>query len=379
MHVTDKDISFMKKALNLAARARGMTSPNPMVGAVVVKNGKIISEGYHKKAGEPHAEALAVLNAGGKAKGAILYVTLEPCCHTDKRTPPCTKAIINSGIKKVFIAMKDPNPKVSGKGIEELKNHGIQVVSGIFEDKAKKLNEAYIKYITTRTPFVILKTAMTLDGKIATPEGQSKWITGEKARMIVHQMRGSVDAILTSVGTVKADNPELTVRLGVKNKRQKAKNPIRIVIDPDLETPIDYKIFDVPPETIVVTKKQATGKRQTAIGQKRTTLSDRGIKIIEYEGNRVDLKWLMKRLGEIGITSVMIEGGSSLNAYALQDGIVDKAVFFIAPKIIGGRDSIPAIGSKTFRRLEDAFRVHDMKIKRVGDDLMFEGYLTLSA
>lgn len=379
MHITDKDISFMEKALNLAARARGMTSPNPMVGAVVVKNGKIISEDYHKKTGEPHAEALAILNAGGKAKGAILYVTLEPCCHTDKRTPPCTKAIINSGIKKVFIAMKDPNPKVSGKGIEELKNHGIPVVIGIFEDKAKKLNEAYIKYITTRTPFVILKTAMTLDGKIATPEGQSKWITGEKARMIVHQMRGSIDAILTSAGTVKADNPELTVRLGVKGKRQKVKNPIRIVIDPDLETPIDYKIFDVPPETIVVTKKQAIGKRQKAIGQKRTTLIDRGIKIIEYEGNRVDLKWLMKRLGEIGITSVMIEGGSSLNAYALQDGIVDKAVFFIAPKIIGGRDSIPAIGGKTFRRLEDAFRVRDMKIKRVGDDLMIEGYLTLSA
>lgn len=379
MHITDKDISFMEKALNLAARARGMTSPNPMVGAVVVKNGKIISEDYHKKAGEPHAEALAILNAGGKAKGAILYVTLEPCCHIDKRTPPCTKAIINSGIKKVFIAMKDPNPKVSGKGIEELKNHGIQVVSGIFEDKAKKLNEAYIKYITTRTPFVILKTAMTLDGKIATPEGQSKWITGEKARMIVHQMRGSVDAILIAVGTVKADNPELTVRLGVKGKRQKVKNPIRIVIDPDLETPIDYKIFDVPPETIVAIKKQAIGKRQKAIGQKRTTLIDRGIKIIEYEGNRVDLKWLMKRLGEIGITSVMIEGGSSLNAYALQDGIVDKAVFFIAPKIIGGRDSIPAIGGKTFRRLEDAFRVRDMKIKRVGDDLMIEGYLTLSA
>lgn len=379
MHITDKDISFMEKALNLAARARGMTSPNPMVGAVVVKNGKIISEDYHKKAGEPHAEALAILNAGGKAKGAILYVTLEPCCHIDKRTPPCTKAIINSGIKKVFIAMKDPNPKVSGKGIEELKNHGIQVVSGIFEDKAKKLNEAYIKYITTRTPFVILKTAMTLDGKIATPEGQSKWITGEKARMIVHQMRGSVDAILIAVGTVKADNPELTVRLGVKGKRQKVKNPIRIVIDPDLETPIDYKIFDVPPETIVATKKQAIGKRQKAIGQKRTTLIDRGIKIIEYEGNRVDLKWLMKRLGEIGITSVMIEGGSSLNAYALQDGIVDKAVFFIAPKIIGGRDSIPAIGGKTFRRLEDAFKVRDMKIKRVGDDLMIEGYLTLSA
>ncbi len=370
MKVTDKDISFMKRALSLAAKAKGMTSPNPMVGAVIIKKGRIVAEDHHKKAGEPHAEALTIIKAGDKAKDCTLYVTLEPCCHLDKRTPPCTKAIINSGIKKVFIAMKDPNPKVSGKGIEELKKHGIEVVSGMLEDKAKKLNEAYIKYITTRTPFVILKTAMTLDGRIATPEGQSKWITGEKARKIVHQMRSSVDAILTAVGTVKADNPEFTVRLW-----QKAKNPIRIVIDPNLETPIDYKIFKTPPETIVVTKKQAIGKRQKAIGQKRKTLIDRGIKIIEYEGNRVDLKWLMKRLGELGISSVMIEGGSSLNAYALQDGIVDKVVFFIAPKIIGGKDSIPAIGGKTFRRLEDAYKLHDIEIKKVGDDLMVEGYV----
>jgi diaminohydroxyphosphoribosylaminopyrimidine deaminase/5-amino-6-(5-phosphoribosylamino)uracil reductase len=374
VRILDKDKKFMQRALNLAEKARGMTSPNPMVGAVIVKNGRIIAEDYHKKAGEPHAEALAIVKSGGKAKGSILYVTLEPCCHLDKKTPPCTRAIINSGIKKVFIAMKDPNPKVAGKGIEELKKHDIEVFSGVLQDKAKKLNEAYIKYITTRTPFVILKTAMTLDGKIATPEGQSKWITGEAARKIVHRMRGSVDAILTAVGTVKADNPEFTVRLW-----QKAKNPIRIVIDPELETPIDYKIFKIPPGTIAITEKQATGNRQKAIGQKRKTLIDRGIKIIEYEGKRVDLKWLMKKLGELGITSVMIEGGSSLNAYALQDGIVDKVVFFIAPKIIGGKDSIPAIGGKTFRRLEDAFRVRDMKIKRVGDDLMIEGYLNLSA
>ncbi|MEW6738773.1 MAG: bifunctional diaminohydroxyphosphoribosylaminopyrimidine deaminase/5-amino-6-(5-phosphoribosylamino)uracil reductase RibD [Nitrospirota bacterium] len=373
VRILDKDKKFMQRALNLAEKARGMTSPNPMVGAVIVKNGRIIAEDYHKKAGEPHAEALAIVKSGGKAKGSILYVTLEPCCHLDKKTPPCTRAIINSGIKKVFIAMKDPNPKVAGKGIEELKKHDIEVFSGVLQDKAKKLNEAYIKYITTRTPFVILKTAMTLDGKIATPEGQSKWITGEKARMVVHQMRGSVDAILTAVGTVKADNPELTVRIGAKGKRQKVKNPIRIVIDPDLKTPIDYKIFNVPPETIVVTKM---GQGSRGKGQE---LIDKGVKIIKYDGKRVDLKWLMKRLGETGITSVMIEGGSSLNAYALQDGIVDKVVFFIAPRIIGGKDSIPAIGGKTFRRLENAFRVSDMKIKRVGDDLMIEGYLNLSA
>jgi diaminohydroxyphosphoribosylaminopyrimidine deaminase/5-amino-6-(5-phosphoribosylamino)uracil reductase len=303
-------------------------------------------------------------------------VTLEPCCHLDKRTPPCTKAIINSGIKKVFIAMKDPNPKVSGKGIEELKKHGIEVFSGVLENKAKKLNEAYIKYITTKTPFVILKIAITLDGKIATPEGQSKWITGEKARMIVHQMRSSVDAIVTAVGTIMADNPELTARIrGQRTEdRIQTRQPKRIVIDPILETPIDYKIFDVPPETMIITRRQKTEDRR----QKERQLIDKGVKIIEYDGERVDLKWLMKRLGEIGITSVMIEGGSSLNAYALQDGIVDKVVFFIAPKIIGGKDSIPAIGGKTFRKLEDAFCVHDLKIKRIGDDIMIEGYLNSS-
>lgn len=370
---SDKDISFMKRALTLAAKARGMTSPNPMVGALLVKNGNVIAEDYHKKPGEPHAEALAILKAGQKAKDATLYVTLEPCCHTDKRTPPCTKAIINSGIKKVFIAMEDPNPKVSGKGIEELEKNGIEVISGILEDKAKRLNEAYIKYITTRMPFVILKTAMTLDGKIATPEGQSKWITGQKARKMVHQMRSSVDAILTAVGTVKADNPELTTRIrGQRTEdRRQTKQPIRIVIDPDLETPLDYKVFNVPPETIVITRSQKSGFRS----QKKKTLIDKGIKIIEYEGERVDLRWLMKRLGEMEIMSLMIEGGSSLNAYALQDGIVDKLVFFIAPKIIGGKNSIPVIGGSFFRRLEDAYKIKDIKIKKVGDDFMIEGYL----
>ncbi len=363
---TEKDLFFMKRALSLAAKAKGATSPNPMVGAVIVKDGRIIAEDYHKKAGEPHAEALAISKAGKRAKGSTLYVTLEPCCHTDKRTPPCTKAIINSGIKRVFISMKDPNPKVFGKGIEELKNHGIEVYSGILEEKAKKLNEAYIKFITTKTPFVILKTAMTLDGKIATPEGQSKWITGERARKIVHEMRGSVDAILTAIGTVKADNPELTARIkGVK------KQPIRIVIDPDLEIPIDYKILNTPPETIIVTRKHNIETKN----QKKDILVTKGVKMIEYDGDRVDLRWLMKILGENSIISVMIEGGSSLNAYALQDKIVDKIVFFIAPKIIGGKNSISAVGGDIFCRLENAYRVKDIKIKRLGDDLMIEGYI----
>jgi diaminohydroxyphosphoribosylaminopyrimidine deaminase/5-amino-6-(5-phosphoribosylamino)uracil reductase len=351
-----------------------------MVGAVIVNNGVIVAEDYHKKTGELHAEALAILKAGDKAEGSTLYVTLEPCCHLDKRTPPCTKAIIKANIGRVIIGMEDPNPKVSGKGMRQLKRHGIEVVEGLFKSEAKKLNESYIKYITTNKPFVILKIAMTLDGKIATPEGQSKWITGEQSRRLVHKMRSSVDAILTAVGTVKADNPRLTARLGNPGKsmgsRNKAPQPERIVIDPHYEAPLDYQIFDLPPETILIAKRTArSDRRSEAKKRKKQALLDKGVEIIEYEGERVDLDWLMRKLGSRGIASVMIEGGSSLGAYALQDGIVDKVVFFIAPKIIGGRHSLPAIGGSVFRRLEDAYKVRDLRTKKVGEDLLVEGYI----
>ena len=370
----------MRRALRLAARARGMTSPNPMVGAVIVNNGIIVAEDYHKKAGELHAEALAILKAGDKAEGSALYVTLEPCCHIDKRTPPCSKAIIKANIGRVIIAMEDPNPKVSGKGMRELKRHGIEVVEGLLKSEAQRLNETYIKYITTSKPFVILKVAMTLDGKIATPEGQSKWITGEQSRRLVHKMRSSVDAILTAVGTVKADNPRLTARPGKPGKgmasRNEAHQPERIVIDPLCEAPLDYHIFDLPPQTILIAKRTAGHDRQSEAKQrKKQALLDKGVEIIEYQGERVDLEWLMRKLGRRGIASVMIEGGSSLGAYALQDGIVDKAVFFIAPKIIGGRHSLPAIGGSVFRRLEDAYNIRDLRTRKIGEDILVEGYL----
>lgn len=376
MNETGKDVLFMKRALRLAAKARGMTNPNPMVGAVIVKSGRIIAEDYHKRPGELHAEALAIRKAQGRAKNATLYVTLEPCCHLKKRTPPCTGAIINAGIKKVVIAMKDPNPKVSGKGIEELQRHGIQVIDGILEEEAMRLNEAYIKYITTRTPFVTLKVAMTLDGKIATPEGQSKWITGEPARKIVHRMRNESDAVLTAIGTVLADNPQFTVRLGerAKSGQRNVKNPLRVIIDPDLATPLDYNVCCIPPRTLIVARSQ---KSEAGI-RKVKGLIEKGVEIMEYDGDRIDLACLMSTLGELQVMSVLIEGGSSLNAAALRDGVVDKVVFFIAPKIIGGKDSIPAIGGKEFQRLEDAFLLRDMKVKRVGQDLMVEGYLRSS-
>jgi diaminohydroxyphosphoribosylaminopyrimidine deaminase/5-amino-6-(5-phosphoribosylamino)uracil reductase len=353
------DEFFIKKTILLAARAKGRTSPNPMVGATIVKKGKIISQDYHKKAGDLHAEVIAINNAGENIKGATLYVSLEPCCHREKRTPPCTKKIISSGIKKVVIAMKDPNPKVSGKGIRALKNAGIEVISGVLEEKARELNAFYIKYITTGMPFVILKVAMTLDGKIASPEGVSKWITGEKARRIVHRIRGSVDAVMTAIGTVKADNPQLTARV------KGGKNPRKIVIDPHLEVPLNADILKIPPETIIVTK---------AKNKKANFLYNSGVKLIYFK-DKLELKRLMKMLGETEITSILIEGGSSLNAYALEAGIVDKVMFFIAPKILGGKESFPAIGGKSFRRLEDAYRLRDTKIKRVGKDILVEGYI----
>jgi diaminohydroxyphosphoribosylaminopyrimidine deaminase/5-amino-6-(5-phosphoribosylamino)uracil reductase len=362
------DTNFMDRAIKLASKAAGKTSPNPMVGALLVKNGKIIAEDYHRRPGTLHAEALVIKKAGRKARASTLYVSLEPCCHTDKRTPPCTGAIREAGIQRVVTAMKDPNPKVSGKGIRELQEAGIKVTSGILEEKACRLNESYIKYITTKKPFVTLKIAMTMDGKIATPNGQSKWITGEKARRMVHKLRSTVDAVLTAIGTVKADDPELTVRL-----QSGSKNPKRIIIDPNLEIALHSRILRIPPETVIVTKDVEEIKKEK-VHEKIKTLFISDIKLIFFK-DKLDLSWLMERLGKMGITSVLIEGGSSLNAHALEDGIVDKVMFFVAPKVIGGNESYPAVGGKTFKRLEDAYLLKDVKVRKIGSDLLVEGYL----
>ena len=365
----NNDELYMERALRLAAKALNKTSPNPMVGAVMVRDGMIISEGFHRKPGTPHAEALAIEKAGGKSKGSTLYVNLEPCCHTGKRTPPCTRAIVESGIREVVIGMMDPNPKVSGKGILELRKAGLEVRSGILREKAEKLNETYIKYITTGNPFVILKIAMTLDGKIATPEGQSKWITSEGARKLVHRLRSSIDAVVSAIGTVKADDPEFTARI------KGGRSPQRIIIDPNLEISLHSKVLQVPPQTILITKKSEVGSHKSEVEEKKKKLWDKGIEIIEYEGEKADLKWLMKRVGEKEITSVLIEAGSSLNACALEDEIVDKVMFFIAPKIIGGKESFPAVGGRSFRRIEEAYLLKDMKVRRIGRDVLIEGYI----
>jgi diaminohydroxyphosphoribosylaminopyrimidine deaminase/5-amino-6-(5-phosphoribosylamino)uracil reductase len=353
------DSYYMKRALSLAKRARGRTSPNPMVGAVLVKAGRIVAENYHRKAGQPHAEALVLDAVGGRAAGATLYVTLEPCCHVRKRTPPCTRTIMDSGVGKVVVAMQDPNPKVSGRGIKKLMDAGIRVSVGLFEERARALNEAYTKYITRGLPFVILKTAMTLDGKIATATGQSKWITGEKARRLVHRVRSDADAVVTAIGTVVADDPQLTARI------RGGSDPLRVVIDPLLRIPPGAKILKTPPGTIVVTKTE---------NRKSAELEARGIMIIRYSG-RLDLKWLMKRLADMQITSVLVEGGSALNAHALDDAVVDRVMFFVAPKIIGGKESFTPVGGsgRLARSLEDAYQVRNVRVRRVGEDMLVEG------
>jgi diaminohydroxyphosphoribosylaminopyrimidine deaminase/5-amino-6-(5-phosphoribosylamino)uracil reductase len=355
---------FMQKALELAARGKGRTNPNPMVGAVIVKGDKIIAEGFHKKAGTSHAEVLALKKAGAKAHGATLYINLEPCCHTDKKTPPCTKAIIQSGIIKVVAAMIDPNPKVSGKGLRELRRSGVQTEIGTLDKEASKLNESFIKFITIKEPFVILKIAQSLDGKIATARGESKWITSAVSRNYVHELRNQVDAVLVGIDTVTTDNPLLTCRI------RGGRNPYRIIVDSRLRVPLNAKVLKHKDgKTIIATTRKA-GKKK--IGP----LKKRGVQvlIVKEKSGKVDLKDLMKTLGKLGITSVMIEGGSSINASALTSGIVDKIMLFIAPKVIGGKDAVPSVGGTSPVSLSKVNKIKNLEIKSIGEDMLIEGY-----
>jgi diaminohydroxyphosphoribosylaminopyrimidine deaminase/5-amino-6-(5-phosphoribosylamino)uracil reductase len=357
---------FMKRALELASKARGRTSPNPLVGAVIVKKGRIIAEGYHRKAGTAHAEIVALKKAGDNARGATLYLSLEPCCHTDKRTPPCTGSIIHSGIKKVVVAMIDPNPRVSGMGLKELRKAGIKTEKGLLENEARKLNEPFIKYIRTNIPFVVLKIAQSLDGKIATSKGESKWITGEVSRRRVHKLRNDLDAVLVGSGTVLKDNPSLDCRIrgGI--------NPYRVIVDSTLRIPMKAKVLQYDDgKTIIATTSKAPKKRIDLIHK----LGHR-VFIIRNNRGMADLKSLMIELGKVGITSVMIEGGASLSASALQGNVIDKIMLFCAPKIIGGTDSIPSVGGNSPAFLKNALRVKDLQVTKSGEDLLLEGYIT---
>jgi len=361
------DENYMKMALSLAGRARGRTSPNPMVGAVVVKDDEVVGRGYHRKAGGPHAEILALEQAGDRARGATLYVTLEPCNHTG-RTPPCTRAILEKGIAKVVAGMKDPNPAVAGGGLEFLAGHGVETVSGVCEGECRRLNEVFIKYITSATPFVILKCAATLDGRIATATGDSKWITGPRSRHFVHELRNAVDAILVGIGTILKDNPRLTTRL----EGMEGMDPVRIVLDTHLSIPPDAQVLHVDSnsDTLIVTGYDISPEKRKAIEQTGARLLT-----TDCRKGSVDLKALVKALGKMEITSVLIEGGATINGSALRAGIVDKVLLFYAPKLCAGDDGVPICRGPGVRAMRESMRVCDVSVHRFDDDIMIEGYI----
>ncbi len=364
MDVSDE--KYMRMALRLAMRATGRTSPNPLVGAVVVKDGVVIGRGFHRRAGEPHAEVIALGQAGPAAKGAVLYVTLEPCSHTDKRTPPCTPLVIHSGVKRVVVGMIDPNPRVSGRGLRAIARSGIAVQSGVLGDEAARLNEAFVKHVTTGLPFVTLKIAQTLDGKIATASGESQWITGEEARQEGHRLRSANDAILVGINTVLADDPALTARI------PGGRDPLRVILDSRLRIPLRARVVTErsAARTIVATLR-------TAPDRKRRQLQDAGVEVVSVRAaaGRVDLKDLLQKLGKRDVMSVLVEGGAEVHAAALRTGVADKAVVFTAPLFMTGRDSLCAVGGASPKRLSQAVRLRDLTCRFVGADLMIEGYL----
>ena len=357
------DEIFMHEALRIAKNAEGRTSPNPLVGAVVVREGKIIAEGWHRQAGTPHAEVHALNMAGELAKNSTLYVTLEPCSHFG-RTPPCVNKIVEAGIKKVVVAMTDPNPKVAGRGIEILKSAGIEVEVGLLEDDAKKLNEVFLKWITKKMPFVTLKFACSLDGKIATSTGESQWISCEESRKFTHHLRDIHDAIMVGSGTLLADNPTLTTRL------VEGKNPVRIIVDSLAKTPLDFNV--------VADKKARTifAVTENVPREKISALDNAGVEIIfAGSGDKVDLKILLEKLAEREITSILVEGGGTLHFSLLELGLVDKIYAFVAPKIIGGKNALTAVEGAGFAELKNAVTLKNLTTEKIGDDILICGYV----
>ncbi|MBI5388093.1 MAG: bifunctional diaminohydroxyphosphoribosylaminopyrimidine deaminase/5-amino-6-(5-phosphoribosylamino)uracil reductase RibD [Verrucomicrobia bacterium] len=357
----------MRLALRLARRAYGRTSPNPMVGAVLVKRGQIIGQGWHHRAGEPHAEIEALREAeqhDHSLKGATLYVTLEPCC-THGRTPPCTEAIIRAGLKRVVVAATDPNPDHAGRGFKVLKRAGIAVTVGVLAEEALRLNEAFNHWIVHRTPFVTVKAAMTLDGKIATASGDSKWITGEKARAAGMKLRQGSDAILVGVNTVLADDPNLTAR-GRRSEVRGQKTLRRIILDSRGRTPLTSRVVadELACLTTIVVTKVAPARRVARLAKRV------GVVVAPARDGRVNLPWLLKQLGAENVTSLLVEGGGEINASFLLGGLAHRGVFFYAPKIIGGRDAPPGVAGKGISHLADGLTLREVAWKRLGPDWM---------
>ena len=360
------DEFYMKRALELAKKGAGRVNPNPMVGAVIVKDNRIIGEGYHEEYGKNHAERNAVKNATEDVEGSTIYVTLEPCAHYGK-TPPCVDMLIEKKFKRVVIGMSDPNPLVAGKSIEKLKKNNIEVTWGILEEECRKLNEVFIKYITTKIPFVVMKAGVSLDGKIATCTGESQWITSKESRMDSHELRNNLMGIMAGINTVISDNPSLTYR-----GKNEGRNPVRIIVDSHLRISLECNVVkNNDGKTIVAAVKNADK-------DKKEQLENLGVKVIETESlnNRVNLKELMKMLGEEKIDSILLEGGGTLNFSALEQGIVDKVRFYIAPKIIGGDKSRNSIGGSGFSKLSECVQLTDLSYKQIGDEIVAEGYIS---
>jgi len=357
--------NFMHLALKLAKKSRGLTNPNPLVGAVVVKKGKVLGRGYHKKAGAAHAEVIALEKAADSARGATLYVTLEPCCHFG-RTPACVDKILSCGIKEVVFAMGDPNPLNNGKGALALRRAGVKVLSGVLEEEAKEINQVFIKYITRRLPFVTVKVAQSLDGKIATSSGDSRWISSESSRRLVHKLRAEADAVLVGIDTVLKDNPLLSCRL---NGHLYKKQPKKVVVDSRLRLRPSLKIFSqASPADVIIATTRFAPQAKVSLFQKKARVI-----IAKDKQRRVHLRDLFRKLAKQEIAHVLIEGGGEIIASALEAGLVDRMIVFVSSKIIGGRNAPTAVEGPGAKRITEAMDLKDMKVRTLGSDLIIAG------
>jgi diaminohydroxyphosphoribosylaminopyrimidine deaminase / 5-amino-6-(5-phosphoribosylamino)uracil reductase len=364
-----RDERYMRLALRLAARARGRTSPNPMVGAVVVRRGEIVGRGFHRKAGDAHAEVVALVQAGTRARGAELFVNLEPCNHVG-RTGPCVRCVLDAGVARVVVGMRDPNPKVDGKGLRALRRAGVEVVAGVLERECRELNEAFVCYITRQRPFVTWKSAITLDGRVATRSGDSRWVTGEAARLEGHRLRDVQDTILVGVGTVLADDPELTCRL------PKGRDPIRVIVDSHLRTPTTARVVGVAATsqapTWIVCGEGAPERRRVA-------LEKHGARVIPVgtDGRgRVSVAALLRALALRDVSTVLLEGGPTLAGSFWRDGVIDRVVAFVAPKLLGDPAALPMLDGAEVTAMADARSLRDVRTRLVGEDLMVAGRVT---
>jgi diaminohydroxyphosphoribosylaminopyrimidine deaminase/5-amino-6-(5-phosphoribosylamino)uracil reductase len=359
------DLAFLRRALRLAARGDGQTSPNPMVGAVLVRGGRVVGTGYHTRAGAPHAEVVALERAGRRARGARLYVNLEPCCHFG-RTPPCTEAIVAAGVREVIACMRDPDPRVSGKGFRALRAAGVRVSVGALQREARRLNEAFLRFAATGVPYVTLKAGMSLDGRIATRSGASRWITSARARAAARALRGRHDAVLVGVNTVLADDPRLAAG------GQPGRGPARVVLDARLRTPPRARLLrGTVGEAIILTQRGAPRDR-------RRRLERAGALVVEVPGRdgRIDPARALRELGRRGVSSVLVEGGSEVLGAFLDGRLGDRLVLFVAGRILGGRRALPAFGGTGAGRLGEAARIRDVSVRPLAGDWVIEGRLS---